>query len=172
MFLPAFRSHSSRLGVLLSAHVDLQCAAVDPRVERGGRALDDLGDGELADPFLQMLRIISRGSSSLTFLALLPLGRPSGFHSALRRPRASVVRAEINSRSTSAASPSPVAVIQSREQQRDDSDRLDHTKPHSGLIPHISLPDREKVCIAAISSVKFFNKLYLYQCPTYGTGLR
>jgi insertion element IS1 protein InsB len=33
------------------------------------------------------------------------------------------------------------------------------------------LPDREKVCIAATSSVKFFNKLYLYQCPTYGTGL-
>jgi hypothetical protein len=33
------------------------------------------------------------------------------------------------------------------------------------------LPDREKVCIAATSSVKFFKKLYLYQCPTYGTGL-
>src|SRR5919197_1218100 len=64
-----------------------------------------------------------------------------------------------------------VNALQSREQQRDDGDRLDHTKPHSGLIPHLSLPDREKVCIAATSSVKFFNKLYLYQCHTYGTGL-
>src|SRR5918992_2385677 len=64
-----------------------------------------------------------------------------------------------------------VNALQSTEQQRDDGDRLDHTKPHSGLIPHVSLPDREKVCIAATSSVKFFNKLYLYQCPTYGTGL-
>src|SRR2546430_13100796 len=65
-----------------------------------------------------------------------------------------------------------VNALQSREQQRDDDDRLDHTKPLSGLIPHLSLPDREKVCIAAKPSVKFFNKLYLYQCPTYGTGLR
>src|SRR5919198_1233814 len=64
-----------------------------------------------------------------------------------------------------------VNALQSREQQRNDSDRLDHTKPHSGLIPHVSLPDPEKVCIAATSSVKFFNKLYLYQCPIYGTGL-
>src|ERR671930_873182 len=64
-----------------------------------------------------------------------------------------------------------VNALQSREQQRDDGDRLDHTKPHSGLIPHLSLPDREKVCIAATSSVKFFNKLYLYQYHTYGTGL-
>jgi hypothetical protein len=55
-----------------------------------------------------------------------------------------------------------VNAIQSREQQRDDGDRLDHTKPHSGLIPHVSLPDREKVCIAATSSVKFsINSIYI-----------
>src|SRR5256886_17188048 len=65
-----------------------------------------------------------------------------------------------------------VNALQSREQQRDDGDRLDHAKPLSGVIPHLSLPERDKVCIAATPSVKFFNKLYLYQCPTYGTGLR
>src|SRR5918996_5111402 len=64
-----------------------------------------------------------------------------------------------------------VNALQSTEQQRDDGDRLDHTKPHSGLIPHVSLPDREKVRIAVTSHLKPFNKLYLYQRPTYGTGL-
>src|SRR5918992_1608139 len=42
-----------------------------------------------------------------------------------------------------------VNALQSREQQRDDGDRLDHAKPLSGVIPHLSLPDREKVRITA-----------------------
>jgi hypothetical protein len=33
------------------------------------------------------------------------------------------------------------------------------------------LPDGEKARIAATSSIKLFNKLFLYQRPTYGTGL-
>jgi hypothetical protein len=33
------------------------------------------------------------------------------------------------------------------------------------------LPDGEKIRIAATSSIKLFNKLFLYQQPTYGTGL-
>src|ERR687895_540735 len=64
-----------------------------------------------------------------------------------------------------------VNALQSREQQRDDGDRLDHAKPLSGLIPHLSLPDPEKVRIAVTSHLKLFNKLYLYQRSTYGTGL-
>jgi hypothetical protein len=56
-----------------------------------------------------------------------------------------------------------VNAIQSREQQRDDGDKLDHAKPLSGVIPHLSLPDREKVRIAVTSHLKLFNKLYLYQ---------
>src|ERR671917_235758 len=64
-----------------------------------------------------------------------------------------------------------VNALQSREQQRDDGDRLDHAKPLSGVIPHLSLPDREKVRIAVTSHLKLFNKLYLYQRSTYGTGL-
>jgi hypothetical protein len=56
-----------------------------------------------------------------------------------------------------------VNAIQSREQQRDDGDRFDHAKPLSDVIPHLSLPDREKVRITVTSHLKFFNKLYLYQ---------
>ena len=33
------------------------------------------------------------------------------------------------------------------------------------------MPDREKVRLAVTSHLKLFNKLYLYQRPTYGTGL-
>jgi hypothetical protein len=37
-----------------------------------------------------------------------------------------------------------VNTLQSREQQRNDGDRLDHAKPLSGLIPHVSLPDGKR----------------------------
>jgi hypothetical protein len=64
-----------------------------------------------------------------------------------------------------------VDAVQDREQQDDDCDRLQHANPPSGLIPHVSLPDVGKVRIAATSIIKIFNKLFLYQRPTYGTGL-
>jgi hypothetical protein len=37
-----------------------------------------------------------------------------------------------------------VNALQSREQQRNDGDRLDQAKPLSGLIPHVSLPDGKR----------------------------
>jgi len=36
---------------------------------------------------------------------------------------------------------------------------------------NISLPDTRRIRLAATSTIKLFNKLFLYQWPTYGTGL-
>jgi hypothetical protein len=62
--------------------------------------------------------------------------------------------------------------VQGSEQQGDDCDRLRHANPPSDFIRHVSLPDGGKIRIAATSSIKLFNKPFLYQCPTYGTGLK
>jgi hypothetical protein len=61
--------------------------------------------------------------------------------------------------------------VQGREQQGDDCDRFRHANPPLGLILYVSLPDVERIPIAATSTIELFNKLFLYQRPTYGTGL-